>query len=109
MRNQWARFGVLALGAVVLLVYHPAPSAGFVTDDWAFLRDLHTRPLPDYLDHFLNPWNQFIWYRPVAGILWLPKYAIFGVCPMGYHLMDVLTHLGNCLLLFGLVNRSVAK
>ena len=105
MRNQWTRFGALVLGAVVLLVYHPALSAGFVTDDWAFLRVLLTKSSPDYLDHFLNPWNKFIWYRPVGGILWLPKYAIFGVSPMGYHLIDVLTHLGNCLLLFGLVAR----
>jgi hypothetical protein len=104
MHNKWTRSGALVLSAVVLLVYHPALSAGFVTDDWWFLRVLLTKSLPEYLAHFLNPWNQFIWYRPLGGLLWLPKYAIFGVDPMGYHLTHVLTHLGNCLALFGLVN-----
>lgn len=105
MTKNWVRLGAFVLSAVVLVAYHPTLNTGFVTDDWWFLRALLTKSLPEYLAHFLNPWNQFIWYRPLGGILWLPKHEIFGVNPLGYHWIDVLTHLGNCLLLYGLVNR----
>lgn len=106
-RNKWTLAIVVVLSAVVLVEYYPALSAGFVTDDWWFVTLLLTKSLPDYLIQAFDPRGQFIYYRPIAGSLLLIKYALFGTNAMGYYLVSLLIHLGNSLLIFGLVNRII--
>jgi len=105
MRNKWTILIVVVVSAVVLTEYYPELNAGFVWDDWGFLRVLLTESFPDYLIQFFDPRGQFIWYRPMGHALWALEYALSGTNPIGYHLVGVLIHLGNSLLLFGLVNR----
>lgn len=95
----------MILSAVVLTQYYPALNTGFVVDDWVLLRSPLTKSLPDYLIQSFDPRGQFIWYHPMSAILWRLEHTIFGVNALGYHLVHVLVHLANTLLLFGLVRR----
>src|SRR5450759_5300768 len=92
--------GVIA--ATVLVAFAAATQLSFVGDDWIFLDIVGRLNLHDYLVKYFDPSVQTAWYRPVQGIQYLINYKLFGSDPFGYHLENVLLHLANCWLLFGL-------
>lgn len=96
---RWALASVLILSVVVLVTYTPALKLGFYGDDYAFLEVAGRSSLSQYLSFYFDPRVQTGWYRPMQGMLFGIEYALFGGNPLGYHLMNVLVHLGNCLLL----------
>lgn len=96
---------IVVVSAVVLTAFYPALTTGFVRDDWWFIRAFLTQPLSEYLASALDPRGQYIWYRPMGLTLWMFQYALFGTNPLGYHLAQILIHLGNSLLVLGLVSR----
>ena len=102
----------LAAAALCLLVavsYFPALSAGFVWDDEIILP--HAAPL--------HTWSGLaqIWFTPSAlaqyeGHYWPLLYTTFwlehklwGLAPLGYHLVNLLLHTGVVLLLWRLLRR----
>ncbi len=96
---------LIALGAIaatVLVAFAAAMQLSFVGDDWIFLDIVGRLNLHDYLVKYFDPSAQTAWYRPVQGIQYLIGYKFFGSDPFGYHLENVLLHLANCWLLFGL-------
>ena len=98
--------GILALGLLVVGSYFPAFFAGFVWDDEiiteAVVRD------------WSGLWH--IWFSPaeikreghywplVYTTFWL-EHKLWGYAPTGYHVVNVLLHLGNTLLLWRLAGR----
>lgn len=104
-RSRFALTSAAIISAVVLILYFPALHAGFVYDDWWNLRQFLITPPPDNLLNSFDPRGQFIWYHPIAGIVWAFEFLLFGVNPIGYHLTHVLIHLGNSLLLLSLITR----
>ena len=101
----------LAVAALCLLVavsYFPALAAGFVWDD-----DILTKAAP------LHTWSGLaqIWFTPRAllpyeGHYWPLLYTTFwlehklwGLAPLGYHLVNLLLHTGVVLLLWRLLRR----
>ena len=97
---------ILALGLLVVSSYVPAFFAGFVWDDEiiteAVVRD------------WSGLWH--IWFSPteikreghywplVYTTFWL-EHKLWGYAPTGYHVVNVLLHLGNALLLWRLAGR----
>ena len=100
VRNA-AALGVIA--AAVLIAFAAATQLSFVGDDWIFLDIVGRLNLHDYLVKYFDPSVQTAWYRPVQGIQYLIEYHFFQSDPFGYHVVNVLLHLLNAWLLFGLV------
>jgi len=96
---------VLAISAVVLVVYYPATKIGFVNNDWIQL-DWAARWSPaQYFHYYLIPGPGSGSYRPVYGTYFWVMYVIFGPNPNAFHLAYVILHLLNGLLVFALVKR----
>ncbi len=103
--KRFAAISSLIVAVVVLVSYYPSVRVGFLGDDWWFLGKAASKSLPDYLVFYFDPGAQIFWYRPLYGILLLIEYALFGSSPEGYHVVQLLLHLVNCLLLFVIVWR----
>lgn len=109
-RLKWTRLvGLVALAAVVLVSYLPSVKVGFLGDDWWFLGKAASLNLPDYLAFYFDPRTQIFWYRPLYGIFLLFEYLFFGAAPDGYHVGQIVLHVLNCLLLFGIVRQFTGR
>ncbi len=107
-----ARFIAISLGilaAVVGLTYHPALSLNFYGDDYSFVELAGRSSLAQYLAFYFDPRLQTGWYRPLQGMLFGIEWILFGGNPRGYHAVNVLVHLVNCVLLFALVVRVTRR
>ncbi len=97
--------GAFCLGAILLVVYHPAISIGFYADDYEFLVPAGRLSWPEYLISYFDPRLQWHWYRPLQGMQWRMVYSLFGSGPEAFHWLQVLLHLFNSLGLYLLVAR----
>ena len=98
---------ILALGLLVAVSYFPATQAGFVWDDEVFTSAEPIRSVSGL-------WN--IWFSPsdipseghywpiVYTSFWL-EHKLWGFAPLGYHVVNILLHLVNTLLLWRLMVR----
>ena len=97
-----------ALCLLVAVSYFPALSAGFVWDDVILTR---TAPLHTW------SWLAQIWFTPrgliqqeahywplLYTLFWL-EHKLWGLAPLGYHLVNLLLHTGVVLLLWRLLRR----
>jgi hypothetical protein len=105
-----ARDCLFLAGLVGLSVVLYTGGLGFYSDDWAFLRLLETTRDRSYagLVRALYEGDVFIQQRPVqvaylAGLYWL-----FGLEPLGYHIVNALVLVG-VVVLFYLVLRELAQ
>ena len=98
------------LGAIALLVvvsYFPALQGGFVWDDVIFSEE----PVIHSPDGVRSIWlapadikNEGHYWPLVYTSFWL-EHKIWGLNPAGYHAVNILLHLTNCLLLWRLFDR----
>jgi hypothetical protein len=96
----------MVLSAVILATYAPALKLGFFGDDYLFIEAAgRSSSLPQYLSMYFDPRLQTAWYRPMQGMRYGIIYALLGAEPLAYHSVNVLVHIANCLLLFGIVWR----
>ncbi|MBI3914196.1 MAG: glycosyltransferase family 39 protein [Chloroflexi bacterium] len=103
VKSKW--LGALFLAAVVIFIYASSLSTGFFADDYNFLEPVARLDTPAYLAHYFDPRVQEMWYRPLQGIQILIEWQLFGAEARGYHLVQILIHIVNCLLLWWLVAR----
>lgn len=92
--------GGLTIGIVVLITYFAAWRIGFWSDDYAFIEVAARLSFIENLLWYFDPRLQSLWYRPIPGMLWWFEWRLFGADPLGYHLVYVLIHFVNCLLLY---------
>ncbi len=97
------------LVAVVLVTYAPATRLQFYGDDYAFVERAGRSSLTEYLSFYFDPARQDGWYRPMQGMLFGIEWLAFGANPQGYHLVNVLVHLANTLLLFAITARVTRR
>ncbi|MBI4341637.1 MAG: hypothetical protein HY598_05085 [Candidatus Omnitrophica bacterium] len=106
--DQARRFAwwLVALGAVV---YANSLSGAFLPDDWFALHDNpQVRHLPLLWDPEVAPHAEIaLSGRPVPALLTALNYAVGGLNPLGYHVVNVAIHLMNALLLFGIIRRTL--
>jgi tetratricopeptide (TPR) repeat protein len=100
---------ILAILAVTIAIYWSCLSAQFVCDDFPQIVDnpsiKSVRHVPDYFakgvwtNSELQMRDQTL-YGPLFLVLLALNYALWGNHPFGFHLMSILLHAANSLLLF---------
>jgi Flp pilus assembly protein TadD len=94
-----------SLAALVLAAYFPALQAGFIWDDDQYVTGNLTLRSPAGLrDIWLKPEATPQYYPLVHTLFWL-EYRMWGLWPAGFHLVNILIHGANALLLFLLLRR----
>jgi tetratricopeptide (TPR) repeat protein len=89
-------------------VYYNAFFCDFVYDDMAqVLENPWIREIRSIPDIFVNSVSGFVtgsspvnYYRPFMHLIYLINYHLFGLTPWGFHLVNVLFHAGNSVLVF---------
>jgi len=103
------RAGFLALIFFGLLAFVNAIRHPFVHDDVIFiLNNPHIAGLGSWVEAFKVPAASNginTYYRPVLEILYRLEYHFFGFHPFAYHLFNIIVHIINGLLLFGLLKK----
>ncbi len=106
----YARRETLAALALALLVaasYGPAFHAGFVWDDRIFVQALSVRDLDGLGRIWFSPSeikDEGHYWPLVYTSFWL-EHKLWGYAPAGYHVVNVLLHLANTLLLWRIARR----
>ena len=103
MTQRMALASIAILAAIIFISYHSALQLNFYGDDYSFLELAGRSSFAQYLASYFDPRLQTGWYRPMQGMLFGIEWVLFGGNPAGYHLVNALVHLANCLLLFALV------
>jgi tetratricopeptide (TPR) repeat protein len=97
--------GAGALVAITLLSYVPAYRAGFVWDDPDYIVNNPTLRSPDGLALMWTDRHSLPqWYPLVHTTFWV-EYQLWGAKPTGYHVVNVLLHACNALVLWRLLKR----
>ncbi|MCI0475935.1 MAG: hypothetical protein L0Y55_06780, partial [Anaerolineales bacterium] len=95
--------GCLSVIAITtLIVYQPALSVGFWTDDYTFIDMAGRLDFLAYLIAYLDPRVQWHWYRPMQGLQWWIGYQLFQGNAFGHHFIQLGLHILNACLLFDL-------
>jgi len=96
-RNRWL-FG-LFLVIATLIAYGPALPAGFVCDDTVNITE---NPLLTARDGLRQIWSldSPMPYFPLTYTTFYAEYRVWGLNPAGYHLVNILLHAANALLLW---------
>lgn len=81
-----------------LTVYLPALGAGYVWDDDFYITTNHLLWEPDGLRRIWLTADAPSQYFPLVYTLFRLEYALWGLEPFGYHLVNVLLHAANALL-----------
>ena len=97
----------LTLVALVVIAFFPAFQAGFVWDDTIFTEE----PLIQRASGLWNIWfspgdiRKEAHYWPLTYTTFWLEHKLWGLTPLGYHVVNVLLYLGNVLLLWRLCAR----
>jgi len=106
-RRPWIRCLVLAV--IGIAARWPALSGELIWDDASLVRDNPFVKSPllflESFRHYLALDGSSTHYRPVQNISYFFDYLLWNADPFGYHLSNVLWHLGSGLLLFLLLRR----
>ena len=100
-----AALAVLGLAGLVVTVYLPALSGGFVWDDVAFSEEPVIHRWSGLWSIWLSPAdvrNEGHYWPLVYTTFWL-EHKLWGLAPLGYHLVNVVLHLANTVLLWRLL------
>ena len=100
--------GILALGLLVVGSYFPAFFAGFVWDDRVFTESRAVRDLDGLWRIYFSPAEiskDEVHYWPLVYTTFWLEHKLWGYDPTGYHVVNILLHLVNTLLLWHLVER----
>ena len=110
-RVVWLLCG-LAFCALAFAIYWPALWGGFVADDWNYIVDnpfitpFGAQSASALFDPFGGATFYVVNYAPVHLLAHGLERAIFGSAVLGYHVVNLLVHLGVTGLLIALLRRS---
>ena len=93
---------VLVLAAAVLAAYWPALHAGWIWDDDSYVLENAVVRVPGELWRAWVPGATPQWY-PLVFLSFGVQHAVHGIDPFGYHLVNVLLHLGSAVLAWWLL------
>jgi protein O-mannosyl-transferase len=99
-----ARWLALPLVVGTLLAYLPALHAGLIWDDRSFIMDNALIHRADGLWRFWFT-TKPVDYYPVTSTLWWLEWRLWGETPVGYHVVNVLLHAADAVLLWRLLAR----
>src|SRR5256714_9485794 len=98
---------ILALVLVVttILAYQPAWHGGFIWDDDAYITNNELLTAPDGLRRIWFSLDSPSQYFPLVYTMFRFEHAWWGLSPTGYHVVNILLHIANALLLWRLLVR----
>ena len=91
--------------ALVVLAYLPALRAGFIWDDDKYVTDNPMLTAPDGLRQIWFSAHTQSQYFPLVYTTFRVERMLWGLHPFGYHLVNVLLHGLNAVLLWGVLRR----
>nr|WP_246559528.1 tetratricopeptide repeat protein [Geoanaerobacter pelophilus] len=95
----------LVIALLVLLAYSSVFSAGFIWDDDAYvINNLHLRSFDGLFSIWLEPGATPQYYPMVFTLFWA-QFQAWGLNPLGYHLVNILLHIANAILLWSCLRR----
>lgn len=98
-----------ALALLGLLAYIGTVGTPFLYDDYnAIVENPHVRSLWPLSQAMSAPDESTVAGRPVAALSLALNYAVSGVKPWSYHLVNILVHLLCALTLYGIARRTLA-
>lgn len=104
MNSSRVRFIPFVLCTVAVAVYYTAFNGDFHYDDAASILE---NPHLDGWQTFLGHLDHMV--RPVLYTTFLFDRSLYGAAPVGYHLLNLLLHLGSGLLVYLIVSRAVTE
>ena len=106
MKNAWRSRGAGAALIVVLtvLAYIPVLRCGFVYDDHELITENQMIQASDGLYRFWFT-SESADYRPLAWSLWWGEWRLWDGRPLGYHVVNVLLHAVNAVLVWAILRQ----
>ncbi len=100
-RALW-KDGIFLAVVVALSLVSYVTRLGFYSDDWAHLGYLHTLPDQSLGQLMQADWSfdPTMWMRPVQLVYFVTSYAVFGLNPLGYHLLNAVVLIGVALAMY---------
>src|SRR6266849_717710 len=95
----------LLLCALTFVVYRPAWNGGFLWDDDAYIVNNGLLTAPDGLRRIWFSFDSPSQYFPLTYTSFRIERALWGLNPAGYHVVNVLLHVANALLVWRLLSR----
>jgi hypothetical protein len=107
---RWRWIAPLAVAVLTATGFAPAVTGSFLNwdDNVNFLENLSYRGLGASQVRWAFTSTLFGHYIPLTRLSWCINYALGGLNPAGYHLVNVLLHAGNAVLFFFVVRRLLA-
>ncbi len=102
-RNDWL-LGFL-LVAVTIIAYQPAWHAGFIWDDDRYVTENSLLTAPDGLRRIWFSLDSLSQYFPLTYTTFYMERGLWGLNPAGYHLVNLLLHAANALLVWRVLAR----
>jgi protein O-mannosyl-transferase len=96
--------GIAFIVGVIFLVYWPSIHGDFVMDDDMLLTDNTLIKSPDGL-HLIWFSTQPIDYWPITNSSFWIEWRLWGMNPTGYHVINIVLHIINCLLIWLVLTR----
>jgi protein O-mannosyl-transferase len=95
----------LLLAVTTILAYQPAWHGGFIWDDDAYITNNELLTAPDGLRRIWFSLDSPSQYFPLVYTMFRFEHAWWGLSPAGYHVVNILLHIANALLLWRLLVR----
>ena len=96
---------LLLLATVTILAYRPAWHGGFLWDDDAYVANNELLTAPDGLRRIWFSFESPSQYFPLVYTTFRIERALRGLNPVGYHVVNILLHVANALLVWRLLTR----
>ena len=98
---------ILALVLLVAVSYFPATQAGFVWDDRVWMESKGVQEWPGLSRIWFSPGDNKIeaHYWPIVYTVFWLEHKLWGFEPLGYHIVNILLHVVNTVLLWRLLLR----
>ncbi len=115
--NRGAALAAACLVAAVFALYYPCLRYGFVYDDselilanrWVLSFSNIPEVFTTHTFGFKEEGYQAISYRPMLFLIYMAEYALFGFSAWGWHLVNVLMHAVNSVLVFLILRRMLGS
>lgn len=95
----------LVLAAVTIFAYRPAWNGGFLWDDDVYITNNELLTAPDGLRRIWFSLDSPSQYFPLVYTTFRVEHALWGLNPTGYHWVNLLLHVANALLVWGVLAR----
>src|SRR5947207_3464911 len=92
--RRWILLGIIVIVVGTFVAYLPAIRAAFIWDDPQYvLHNQNLRTIDGQRSIWLEPTSSPQYYPLVFTTFWI-EYHLWQLRPMGYHLVNVLLHIG---------------